>query len=952
MEQTHKKYNKIFALFVLFTTMVTYLSTVAPTVAFWDCGEYIGASHSLAIPHPPGNPLYVMIGRVFSITFFFFSQVAYRINLISVFAASLTAMFIYLIIVRTMTSWMGIPDTRWERIIIYLSGIVGAFFCAFGYTFWFSSVEASVYIPSMFVVVLCTWLAIVWSQSKDPDRDRILILFAYVAFLGIAIHMMSMLALVPVFLYVLISDESKLKDWRLLLTCLLMGTVIYQVSWFFLLGPLTVLVTFIISFMGSKIEKKKWRFCFWIAFFALMGYSVHFYIPIRSTASPIIDENHPVVRIDESGRINWDAFRYFLERKQYGSESMIVRMFWPLAKRTTQFGFDGHMGYGGFHLTQFFHFGRSIGIDRNNTVFQNWGSGGFIRLLLYLIPTILMIYGWYYLYSRSRNMAILLIFLFIIGSIILVFYMNFADGTRPMKRDYQMWVKSGKQGDMPLQHREVRIRDYFFTSGFMFLGMWIGIAFGCILHSLFTNKNQFIRTQLAPMMAVLFAVSPALPFSQNVEENNRRKDWVPYDYAYNLLMSCEKDGILFTNGDNDTFPLWFLQEAEGVRRDVRIVNLSLLNTKWYIKQLKNLEPKVPISFTNKIIESDRLNHQRNPIEKTGPYKMPRAEIVIQLPGRDTKPALRVQDQMVVNIVDSNKWKKPIYFAVTVSSDNLMGLQPYLQMQGLVYRVLREKVTGLNTTDLDRSLFLLNKVYQFRGLGDGSVPISETSLKLVSNYAASFIQAVISMQQSLEYIKKEISALETPSLGDSANATDILEEAKKRDLAEKKRELAEKTEAFKPVMFEKLDQCICLMPWNWRVRLLQQNVLMEYGESDLALEKIKLAQKIEPGKKEYLQQEARLHYLKNDKTKANELLMKLADSESDPWQAYAAICQNYEEAGLYDSAVNIIEKFQLMYPGDTRAANMLKRLEMMKKFSTKKNLDSVKSDSSKKTEIKD
>ncbi len=948
MENAHKKNNMIFALFVLFFTMITYLCTVAPTVAFWDCGEYIGASHSLAIPHPPGNPLYVMIGRVFSIIFFFFNQVAYRVNLISILSASFTAMLIYLIVVRAMISWMGIPDARWKRVTVYLSGIVGAFFCAFGYTFWFSSVEASVYIPSMFVVALCTWVAIVWSQSKDPDRDRILILFAYIAFLGIAIHMMSMLALIPVFLFILISDESKLKDWRLWITCLAMGTVIYQVSWFFLLGPLTVVLTLVISLMGNKIEKKKWRFCFWIAFFALLGYSVHFYIPIRSSACPIIDENHPVIRMDdETGKPNWDAFKYFLERKQYGSESMITRMFWPLARRTTQFGIDGHMGYGGFHMTQFFHFGRSVGIDRNDTVFKNWGGGGIIRLLLYMIPTILMIYGWFYLYKRNRNMAILLIFLFLIGSVILVFYMNFADGTRPMKRDYQMWVQNQKQGPMPVQHREVRIRDYFFTSGFMFFGMWIGIAFGCILHSLFTSKNQFMRTQLAPIMAVLIAVSPALPFSQNVVENSRRNDWVPYDYAYNLLMSCEKDGLLFTNGDNDTFPLWFLQEAEGIRRDVRIVNLSLLNTKWYIKQLKNFEPKVPISYSERDIDN-KLIHKLNPLEKAITYKMPKAGLIVQLPGRDTKRALKVQDQMVVNIVDSNKWKKPVYFAVTVSSDNLMGLQPYLQMQGLVYRVMTDKVSGLNATDMDRSLFLLNKVYKFRGLGDGSVPISETSLKLVSNYAASFIQAVISTQQSLEGMKKEISTLETSLQGDSTISN---KEEKGIELAEKKRKYEEKVEIFKPIMFNKLDQCIGLMPWNWRVRLLQQNILMEYGRTDLALEKIEQAQEIEPGKKEYLQQEARLHYMNNDKSKANELLMKLADSESDPWQAYAAICQNFEEEGLYDSAIMAIEKFQLMYPGDTRATNMLKRLNMMKEYTTKKNIDSVKSDSSKKVEIK-
>lgn len=255
MEQIHKKYNAIIAGAVLAVTFLVYLYTVAPTVAFWDCGEYIGASHSLGIPHPPGNPLYVLIGRVFSIIFFFFNQVAFRINLISVFAGAFTAMFVYLIIVRAMIAFIGMPDNKWKQITIYLSGVVGALYCAFGYTFWFSAVEASVYIPSMFMVAINTWIAIVWAQSKDPDRDRYLILFAYLAFLGIAIHMMSMLSLIPVFLFVALTDQEKLKDWRFWLVSLAMGSVIYNMAWFLWLAPLAVVVTLIMSYVEKGAKK-------------------------------------------------------------------------------------------------------------------------------------------------------------------------------------------------------------------------------------------------------------------------------------------------------------------------------------------------------------------------------------------------------------------------------------------------------------------------------------------------------------------------------------------------------------------------------------------------------------------------------------------------------------------------------------------------------------------------
>ncbi|MBD3393505.1 MAG: DUF2723 domain-containing protein [Chitinivibrionales bacterium] len=916
METTHRKYNAIVGAFVFLAVLLVYMLTVAPTVSFWDCGEYIGASHSLGVPHPPGNPLYVLLGRVASILFFFSKQVAFRVNLISVFSGAFASLLIYLIIVRVMVSWIGIPDTNWKRVIVYLAGVIGAFFCAFGYTFWFSAVEASVYIPSMLVIVLCTWLALVWSQSKDPDRDRLLLLLSYFAFLGIGIHMMSMLALVPVFAFVVMTDRSKLTDWRLWVTVLLMGSVMYHVSMFLWMGPLVTILTLVFSLMQGE-NQRRWRFCFWIALYALLGYSVHAYIPIRSALEPIIDENHPVVELTESG-VKWDAFRGFLERKQYGSESMIVRMFWRRGSWAKQFGVDGHMGYGGFHLTQFFHFGRSIGTDRERTVFQNWGqAGGFLRLLIYLIPTLFMVFGWYHLYNRNRPVAVLLAFLFLATSAGLVLYMNFADGFHAEKRDYMMWVRNGRQGPMPTVHREVRIRDYFFTGGFMFFGMWIGIAAGALMHMAFTAKNSLLRTQVAPILAVLLAVSPALPLTQNFKANNRSHDWVPYDYAYNLLMSCERDGILITNGDNDTFPLWFLQEAEGIRRDVRIVNLSLLNTKWYIKQLKDLEPKVPIRFSDAKI--DALTHEINPIDKSIPYTMTNAGITITLPGREEKHALRVQDKMVLHIVDANKWRKPIYFAVTVSNDNMMGLQPYLQMQGMAYRIMPEAVSGDERIHVDRTTFLLDKVYRFSGLGTQKHPMNETTQKLMSNYAASYIQVALTLRAPLVELKENLAALESGADDDSAANRDSL-------LAATRAEYQEKLN----LVTTKLDQCVSLMPWDWRPRALRQEILMAHGRYEEALEKIREARMIDPGNVDYMKMEAQILDRLGKRAEANQVLKELTDNETDSWNAYALLCRNYEEMGQYDSAIAVMQEFQEINPGDRRAAAMIARLEELKR----------------------
>ncbi len=238
-------------------------------------------------------------------------------------------------------------------------------------------------------------------------------------------------------------------------------------------------------------------------------------------------------------------------------------------------------------------------------------------------------------------------------------------------------------------------------------------------------------------------VSPALPITQNWNDISRRGDWVPYDYAYNLLISCEKDAILFTNGDNDTFPLWALQEAYGIRKDVRIVNLSLVNTNWYILQMKNLEPKVPISYTDDQIK--RMDASLNPIEVPTRYTLPEAGITVTLPSRNEMRVLRAQDQMVINVVDANKWKKPIYFVTSVSDGDLMGLAPYLKLEGMVYRVMQHEVPESEKIDIARSAHLLNNVYRYTNLENGKANLNGTSEDLLTNYEACFIQVALALR---------------------------------------------------------------------------------------------------------------------------------------------------------------------------------------------------------------
>ena len=544
-----------------------------------------------------------------------------------------------------------------------------------------------------------------------------------------------------------------------------------------------------------------------------------------------------------------------------------------------------------------------------------------LHLLIYLIPTGFMVFGFYFFYKKHRFIAILLISLELLTTIGLVFYMNFADGTKPEKRDYMMWVRNGQQGPVPVVHREVRVRDYFWVAGFMYCGMWMGLAAGGALYLLFTNRRKFLRATVAPMAAVLFAVSPALPFSQNIPVQSRRGDFAPFDYAYNLLMTCDKDGILITNGDNDTFPLWALQEAYGIRRDVRIVNLSLLNTNWYCKQMKNLEPRVPLSFSD--AQMDALNAELNPFIDSTVYTMNGAGLTVTIPGRKQHEALRVQDKILLNFVDANRWRKPLYFAVTVSEDNFMGLDPYLRMEGLAYRILPRAVAQDQKVDIDKTLYFLDRVYRFRGLGDRTANLDETAKKLLSNYAACFIQAGLSFRQPLMAFKEEIAGMQK-ELADTGKA--VKDKIQRVALLRSKQDdYANKVDAAVRIM----DQCVSLMPTDWRPRTLRQEFLVNHGRLDEAEKRARESLGVDPDNTDYMKMLAQTLELRGKHAEANDLFKRLVAADPDPMYAYAALARNYEKNKLYDSAIDVIREFQQMHPGDKRGAEMLARLEALK-----------------------
>lgn len=903
MENLHRRANFIVAWSVFAVTFGIYFYLLAPSISFWDCGEYIAAGASLGVPHPPGNPFFVMIARVATVLLPFIKDPAFRINVLTPLCGAFTAMLIYLSIGRILIGFIGTPDTSWKRLTIYVSGIVGSLFAAFSNTLLFAAVEAEVNMPLLLPIMLSTWLTLVWSQSKDPKRDRLLLLIAYICFLGIGIHMYSMITLLPIFLFVVISDRTKLVDWRLWVTSISMGLVMYDISLFLYVGAAVVIVTLIISFFEGK-NQPKWRFCFQIAALAFLGFSCHLYIPIRSNLNPSIDENHPA---------SFQAFNDYLARKQYGSESMISRMAWRRASWSNQFGVEGHMGFGGFLATQFFHFSLD---DTKVNWFAKSPSQGAVKFIVYSLPVLFMILGWLSLFKKSRKVAIFIITSVLLNTIAMVIYMNFADGTKAEKREYIQWEKAGKQGPVPVVQREVRVRDYFYITGFMYYGLCMGLSSGLFLFTLYSNRRRFLSTTLAPLATVLLVVSPALPMTQNIPMNNRHSDMIPYDYAYNLLMSCEQNGILFTNGDNDTFPLWALQEAFNFRKDVRIVNLSLLNTDWYILQLKNTEPKLNISISDDEIK--KLNHMYNPFQEPTPYRLPKANITVTIPGRQQLQLLQIQHQMILHIVDANNWSKPVYFANTVSDDNFLGLDPFLTMQGFAYKIMPSAVSADKKFDVKKTEYMIDNVYKFRGLDTWRARNDETTENLVSNYSALFLKIGLSARENITKRNAEIDNLKKQLAEKPSLAIDSTTKALQN----------ENTKDFDYAM-QRLNQCTKIIPWDWRPYMLRQELYVSAGKLNEAEKEIQQAVNKYPDNIELLRLEAQFLMDNNKAKNALPTLKKLTTIDTDPSYAFYALARAYQETGLYDSANDALMGLKKLHPNEPQVEQLISQNESLR-----------------------
>ena len=655
--------------FVFLVSLSGYLWTIAPTVSFWDCGEFIATSYILGVPHPPGTPLQVLIGRIFSLIPFS-SEIAYRVNMVSALSGALTVSLIYLMVVKVVGDWKK-QRTLSDVIIQHASAAAGAFTLAFSFTFWDNSVEAEVYAPSSAIMASAVWLALIWKEKLGTNQSKkILLVIAYVLMLSSGIHLTPLLVFPGIFLFVALVDWRELADIKL-----------------WVLG----------------------------VFLAFLGVTTYLYLMIRAGHDPGINEVSPTT---------FKALMDVVQRKQYGPMQMLPR----------KTDIETHIGvlpayveqlkiYWKYFTWQFTKFPRSLAETGPmvSTVVRLFSA------LMTGIFTAVGAFGFWTHFKNNRKTFAIFALTFLFTSIGLVTYLN---------------LKYLPSDPNPLHEpREVRERDYFFGASFVFYSFFLGIGYWGVMQWLseLRRKNRLLLTIVASCL--LMAVASVPYFANRRSHVNRRGNWIAHNYGINMLASCEAGSVLFTNGDNDTFPLWFVQEVKRFKRwenrgekGTVVANLSLLNTDWYIKQLRNRG--VPISLTDDQI--DRLR----------PVRLQNGEVLLvrDIAVRDiiaTNSGLRLTPQQLFGpsdkfaelVLDNYDPDKVIYFAVTVSPGNLDPYRDNLLMQGMVYKLIPEK--GREMVDIATSRYNLFELYNYSSIFDERVYKDENTQKLISNYVAGF-----------------------------------------------------------------------------------------------------------------------------------------------------------------------------------------------------------------------
>jgi hypothetical protein len=902
------KINNITGWIVTLIACSVYILTAEAGGSLWDCGEFISSCFKLQIPHPPGAPLFVILGRVFIVLFGNDPATAAKaVNVMSALASGFTILFLFWTITHFARKIVqkGAESLNPTQIFtVMAAGVVGALAYTFSDSFWFSAVEGEVYALSSFFTALVFWMMLKWEHSADePGADRWIILIFFMMGLSIGVHLLNLLtipAIVMIYYYRRYKVTKMGTFIAFLIGCLITGVVQKVViqytikaagkfdilfvnsfglpffSGFITFFVLLALVVFLaIRYAESGKMKSNVQFMklgLWSFVFMLLGYSTYVTTMVRSAANPTIDMynvDNPMSLEGYLGREQYGDFpllygqvftakpidykegemKYVKGKDNYiavgrdqkpvyeSSDMMFLPRVWDASNDQGHATFyqrwlnleDGEaptmadniswaLSYQiGWMYLRYFGW-NFVGKQNDIQGFGNKRDGNSITgvaavdnaLLgnqdkipssirnnkannkLFALPFILGIIGVLYQYKKDKNGSFISFLLFFFTGLAIVFYLNQA-------------------GNQP------RERDYAFVGSFYAFAIWIGLGVMQVKDWLSKFTSQTVANAAAALVCLLAV--PVLMAAEEWDDHDRSKKQIARDLAKNYLESCAPNAILFTFGDNDTYPLWYAQEVEGIRKDIRVINYSLLGIDWYINQMRyKVNESAPIdviwgadkieggkrdyirfferegltdqnrfvdlySLMNDFVGSDDQAAQVQmqdgtwmnylPVKKVSvPVDIAKVRkngaveagdsVVSDMRFEIPKDVLMKNDLAVLNIIAANKWDRPIYFT---SPFGELGFGQYLRNEGQSYRLV--PVAGQNMVNTRTSYDVLKNKFAFGSANIPGVYFDEENRR-----------HLVSIRQSYAEAANQLAIQ-----GDSAKARELLQIADKNLLEE-------------------------------------------------------------------------------------------------------------------------------------------------------------------------
>jgi hypothetical protein len=853
---TFKRLNNITGWFAGLIATIVYFLTLEPTVSWWDCGEYISTAYKLQVGHPPGAPLFQMIGRFF--TLFAggdVTKVAMMVNVMSALCSGLTIVFLFWTITMLARKvWMKEgEDAPWvNKIGVLLAGFVGAVAYTFTESFWFNAVEGEVYAMSSFFTAVTFWAILKWEQvADDPKSTRWIIFIAFLIGLSIGVHLLNLLC-IPAIVYVIYFKKWKKTTFG---GFVLAGVVSVALLWLinmflvpqviniagkmelffvntlhapFNLGTIVyfaLIVGLIVwgLWFTSKRGKIIWNTAIICLMFILIGYSSFFMLIIRANTNTPINENEPKEALSMLAYINRDQYgqwpllfgpyynapmtnvkdgkpiyvkdeearRYVITDdnkysvpdypqemktlfpRMWSSQNNHSEMYEGYRKNANGnivgenmkfrnlrgqtvtvskptfgqnlkffFSYQCNWMYWRYFLWNFV--GRQNDIESQGELNHgNWISGisaidnarlgdqdnipasldnpGHTKF--YFLPLILGLCGLFWLLKRDQKQSWIIFLLFFLTGLAIVIYLN----------------------QTPRQPRE---RDYSYAGSFYAFAIWIGFGVIALIDMVnkLTKKNSMVTTIAVGL--VCFLAVPCVLGANGWEEHKRSGKTSARDWAKNYLAQLPPNAVIFTRGDNDTFPLWYVQEVEGFRTDVRVVNYMLSGGYWYAHQMARKvydSERLPLTLTPK--EYDNGVNEPVPVEEEPYFKDKCVELkqVIDfihnpkavrnymgqtynyVPVRNVKLTVdkeaclrnnivpesmadrmvdeitwEIKDQnlyknalLLLDFMATNNWQRPVYFTSFSDMSSVLGIDKYLHMEGLAYRFIPVEAEDYN-----------------------------------------------------------------------------------------------------------------------------------------------------------------------------------------------------------------------------------------------------------------